>query len=256
MLLPIREPILLAKQIGNLDAFSRGRAIIGIGIGNATDREEFKVMGMKLSYSERWNLAKEYVEAMNEIWTKPNASYHGKYANFDNATIYPKPYKKPRPPLLVGGHSDNALRFGATMTDGLWGALNTPEVTLETKTRFLEFAKTAGKGSHNFIFGTMCRVSIAATREEAISNIGFVTSGHKARTHLGHARMLFHSDQEAIKELNTAAAIGAPSDVAKRIEEFVEAGVTFFDLYFMYPDIGHHVKQMKLFAREVLPSYS
>jgi len=256
MLIPIREPLLLAKQIANLDAFSHGRVSIGIGIGNATDKKEFDLMHMKHSFSQRWDLAKEYVEAMKESWTKPTASYNGRFVKFDGATIYPKPARKPHPPLWVGGHSEMALKLGAALCNGWIAGMLTPEEYANERVRFLDYAKDAGRGSEHFDFGTMTRVSIDSSKEDAIRNLSYVTSGHKATAHLGAARAQYRDDQTALQKMNLKAAAGSPSEVLKRIEDLVEAGVNFFDLYFMYPELGLMLKQMKLFAREVLPSFN
>lgn len=256
MLLPIREPVLLAKQIANLDAFSKGRINIGIGIGNATDKEEFRVMRVNYKFDERWEMAREYVEALKELWTKPTASYHGRYVNFDGAVIYPKPAHKPHTPLWVGGHSETAFRLGAEHCNGWMAALVDPEEFAEQSKQFLSYAKEAGRGSENFDLATQARVSIAEFREEAERNLAYVTSGHKAIDHFGHARKDFADNETAVREMNRKGAVGSPSDVLRRLEEFVDRGVNFFDVYFMYPNIGHMVKQLKLFAKEVLPSFS
>jgi len=256
MLLPIREPILLAKQIANLDAFSHGRINVGIGIGNATDREEFGVFGLKYGFAERWALAREYLEAMMEIWTKPKSSYQGKYVRFEGATIYPKPFRKPHPPLWIGGHSDTSLRIGAQLCDGWTGTATTLEEFSKYKETFLHYAKEAGRGSDSFDFVSLTRVSISKDREDARRNIDGVTLGHKATSHFGYSRSQVTDDEEAVRRLNLRAAVGTPSDVLKRLEELVEAGITYFDLYFMYPELGHLLRQAKLFAKEIIPSFS
>ena len=256
MLLPIREPILLAKQIANLDAMSRGRISIGIGVGNATDREEFDVFGMKHGFAQRWELAQEYLEAMKEIWTKPKSSYQGKHVHFDGATVYPKPFRKPHPPLWLGGHSETSFRIGGALCDGWISGILSPEEFTRQRDQFLHHAKEAGRASAKLDFAMMTRVSIAKDGQEAQDNLTSVTSGHKATSHLGHARARFTDDQEAVRTLNRDAVVGTPSEVLKRIGAYVDRGLTFFDLYFMYPETGHLLRQAKLFAQDILPSFS
>ena len=53
-------------------------------------------------YSERWKVLEEHVKAMKEIWTKEEATFHGKYVNFDNIWSYPKPVQQPHPPVILG----------------------------------------------------------------------------------------------------------------------------------------------------------
>ena len=149
-----------------------------------------------------------------------------------------------------------ALEMGAELCNGWIAGMLTPEEYADERLKFLGYAKDAGRGSEHFDFGTMTRVSIDSSKEDAIRNLSYVTSGHKATAHLGAARAQYDDDQTAIQKMNLKAAVGSPSEVLKRIEDLVQAGVNFFDLYFMYPELGLMLKQMKLFARDVLPSFN
>ena len=80
MPLPLREPIVLAKEIATMDALSGGRFIFGVGVSNVSDKEEYRAMGKPFSpYAERYEMIGEYVAAMRAIWERPTASFHGKY---------------------------------------------------------------------------------------------------------------------------------------------------------------------------------
>jgi probable F420-dependent oxidoreductase len=107
-----RDPIITAKEVASLDFLSGGRFLFGVGAG--WNEEEMENHGT--NPRGRWRLMRERVEAMKEIWTKDEASYHGKYVNFDSIYSWPKPVQKPHPPVLVGGNGrkvrDRVVAFG------------------------------------------------------------------------------------------------------------------------------------------------
>ena len=120
--LGLRDPILLAKQMSTIDALSGGRCILGVGVGNVTDREEFGMLGRSFpSYDERWRMADKYISAMKALWSEPRATFHGKYVNFEECVLYPKPIRQ-RIPIWVGTRilSDESPRtqFAIRHADG------------------------------------------------------------------------------------------------------------------------------------------
>ena len=108
------DPIVLAKEIASLDLLSGGRVIFGIGGG--WNVEEMENHGQ--SFKTRWKLLRERIEAMKAIWTQEEAEYHGELVSFDKIWSYPKPAQKPHPPILLGGHTDAALKRVAAYCDG------------------------------------------------------------------------------------------------------------------------------------------
>ena len=92
------DPIALAKQVATVDRLSNGRVIFGVGAG--WNAEEMGNHGVE--FKERWPQLRERVEAMKALWTQEEASYHGRYVNFDKVWSYPKPVQQPHPPVLLG----------------------------------------------------------------------------------------------------------------------------------------------------------
>jgi len=108
------DPIVLAKEIASLDLLSDGRVLFGIGGG--WNVEEMENHGQ--SFKTRWKLLRERIEAMKAIWTEDEAAYHGELVSFDPIWSYPKPAQKPHPPILLGGHTDAALKRIVAYCDG------------------------------------------------------------------------------------------------------------------------------------------
>jgi probable F420-dependent oxidoreductase len=114
LVLPYRDPIMLAKQIATLDWFSGGRMTLGTAAGHM--EREFELLGVP--FHERGARCDEYLRAMKELWTSDHPEFHGKFVDFERIVFEPKPVQQPHPPLLIGGNSKPAMRRAAELGDG------------------------------------------------------------------------------------------------------------------------------------------
>ena len=107
-----RDPFTTAKAVASLDQVSGGRLEFGVGAG--WNREELADHGT--DPRTRMALLAERVEAMRHIWTEDEAEYHGRFVDFEPVWSWPKPLRRPHPPVLVGGNGpsteDRVLAFG------------------------------------------------------------------------------------------------------------------------------------------------
>lgn len=107
-----RDPIITAKEVASVDSMSGGRFLFGVGAG--WNLEEMANHGTDAS--RRFGIMRERVEAMKAIWTQEEASYSGRYVNFERIWCWPKPVQQPHPPILVGGNGpkvlDRVVAFG------------------------------------------------------------------------------------------------------------------------------------------------
>ncbi|HEV8473340.1 MAG TPA: LLM class F420-dependent oxidoreductase, partial [Methylomirabilota bacterium] len=141
VLVPERHPLLLAKEVATLDLFSGGRFLFGIGAGWL--REETEIMGG--DFDHRWTQTRESVLAMKELWTKPEASFDGRYYKFPAVKSNPKPAQKPHPPVLLGGAAKNVLQRVVAWGDGWLPNRVTPEQLRESRATLDRLAKEAGR---------------------------------------------------------------------------------------------------------------
>jgi probable F420-dependent oxidoreductase len=118
IILPQRNPLVLAKQVASLDVLSGGRLILGIGV--AYLEPEMSAIGVPME--GRGSRADEYLAAMRSIWEDDAPAYHGKYVDFEGVDAYPKPVQRPLP-VVVGGHSERAFLRAARHADGWYGFL-------------------------------------------------------------------------------------------------------------------------------------
>ena len=109
-----RDPIQTAKEVATLDRISGGRFLFGVGAGwNAEEMEDHGT-----DFGTRFELMRERVLAMKAIWTEDEAEYHGDYVDFDPMKAWPKPARKPHPPVLVGGGFPHAARRAIDFGEG------------------------------------------------------------------------------------------------------------------------------------------
>jgi probable F420-dependent oxidoreductase len=141
VLVPERHPLLLAKEVSTLDHFSGGRFLFGIGAGWL--REETELMGG--DFDHRWTQTRESVLAMKELWTKPEAEFHGRYYNFPPVRSYPKPAQKPHPPVILGGGAKRVLERVVAWGDGWLPNRTTPDQLRESRATLDRLAKDAGR---------------------------------------------------------------------------------------------------------------
>jgi probable F420-dependent oxidoreductase len=125
---PLHQPVQLAKSLATLDQLSRGRLEIGFGAGGH-DRP-FSAFGIGADHLvSRFT---EGIAVMKACWTEPEATVDGRFWQLKGATMEPKPFQKPHPPLWIGGSAPAAVRRAARLADGFFGAGST------TTARFAE----------------------------------------------------------------------------------------------------------------------
>ena len=119
IVLPQRNPVHLAKQAATLDVLSRGRVMLGVGVGWL--REEFDALGCP--WEDRGRRAEEYIAAMRTLWRDHEATFQGRYVKFDPVYLVPKPVQPGGVPIHVGGHSAIAARRAGRLGDGYFPAI-------------------------------------------------------------------------------------------------------------------------------------
>jgi probable F420-dependent oxidoreductase len=111
LLLPMRNPLVVAKQFATLDVFSGGRTILGVGVGWL--EEEFRFMNAE--FNLRGKRMDEYIEILRKLWTEDDPIHEGTYS-FKGVIFNPKPTRIP--PIYIGGESDAAIKRAARVGDG------------------------------------------------------------------------------------------------------------------------------------------
>ena len=134
LVLPYRNPVILAKAISTLDYYSGGRITLGIGVGDLEPESDI----LNAPHHNRGVRADEYIRAMKELWASDEPKFEGEFVQFENIAFDPKSVQKPHPPLWVGGHTRRAMRRAASYANG-WQPFST--VTLEELPGHLEYIR-------------------------------------------------------------------------------------------------------------------
>lgn len=125
LVIPQRNPVLLAKQLTSLDVLSEGRLIVGVGVGHI----EGELTALGVPMSERRSRTEDGLARMRELWAGPPTRGDG---SVDHGVVqFPTPVQDPHPPIVVGGHSQAALARAARIGNGWFGWLTTPDRTRE-----------------------------------------------------------------------------------------------------------------------------
>lgn len=143
-ILPLRNPIEVAKATGSLAVMSANRFILGAGVGWM--KEEFDAYGV--DFKTRGKRYDECLESIRQLWTGDWTEYHGEHVNFDTLRILPSPTETV--PIYLGGSSEVALRRTAQVADGYIGNGNTVEEVAPLMARLRELRREAGRENQDF----------------------------------------------------------------------------------------------------------
>jgi probable F420-dependent oxidoreductase len=117
IVLPQRQPVLLAKQLASIDVLSKGRLTVGIGVGYV--EQELRALGVSLA--DRGARTDEYLAAMRALWDAPLPSFEGRFVGFSGVIERPRPVQRPHPRIVIGGESPAAYRRAVQDGDGWYG---------------------------------------------------------------------------------------------------------------------------------------
>jgi probable F420-dependent oxidoreductase len=242
LMLPCRNPIYAAKQAATLDVLSGGRLDLGVGIGSpATIKSrEFEVLGVNRKL--RGKITDEYIEAMKAVWTTHPSSYEGRFINFRDAEIFPKPLQKPHPPIWVGGWTEAAMKRTAAHGDGWLPAWLTPEAIGARYQEIKKMGRRFGRDGDAIRLGIEVYASIDEDSSKAKKNaLGtFLAS-----------RGTYERDM-TLEYLESVSLIGSPEEIRKKIHAYSKAGVSHFEIKFIYPTMSRHLEMMRSFSEEVV----
>lgn len=120
LILPQRNPVVLAKEVICLDEMSKGRVTLGVGVGWCKDEAE----AIGVDWASRGKLTDEYIDVMRTLWRDDAAEFHGPTISFSDAYMYPRPVNG-QIPIMIGGDSNVAMKRVARTGDG-WLAYSVP----------------------------------------------------------------------------------------------------------------------------------
>lgn len=162
LVLPLRNPVLLAKQLATMDQLSRGRLLMAMAVG--WYKREFDAVG--IPFERRGKIMDENLEILKKLWIEDKVEGEWTSHKISSGVMFPKPYQKPRPPLLIGGYADVVLKRAAQKGDGWLTYFYKPEAFVSSWEKIRRFAEEAGKDPNSLANGNQLPIMIGKSRKE------------------------------------------------------------------------------------------
>jgi probable F420-dependent oxidoreductase len=217
LVLPYRHPLYWTRVAASIEQLSRGRLIMGIGVGWM--EEEFAALG--IPFKDRGRMTDEQLQILSKLWTEEHISFNGQFYHFQDLAFYPKPIQQPRIPIWVGGEGISAQRRAARYGDA-WFPYYVQITPSELKAGYDHVQRLtieAGRDPQQVRL-TCCR-QIEVTREPVPQN----------ESHLR----------------------GTPEQLVEALQAYREIGLDHLALQFMVPRWPDRIEQIERFASEVMP---
>lgn len=186
IILPQRNPVVLAKELASVDVVSNGRLIFGIGIGYL--KPEFDAIGAP--FDHRGPRTEEFLAAMIALWTMEKPEYRGRFVSFGGINAMPRPVQKPHPEIVFGGNTKQAYSRTARLAKGWYGFALDLEATAKSIAGLRAACQAAGRRFEDVEISVTPRGRIDVDAAKRFADLGV------------HRLVLLHrgrSEQEALK---------------------------------------------------------
>ena len=229
---PLRDPLILAKQCATIDYLSNGRLLpmFGVGYPNAA---EWAATGK--SPDHRGSISNEMFELMALLWSQESVTFEGKYFQYKDATIAPRPIQQPLP-LWIGGQSKAAAKRTARVGSGWIGGAASPEDVGKTIRMIKDELSEVGRTIDEDHYGATIAYRIGAAEDDAVVNSPFIN-----RTGIGKV------------DVSPLLCIGDAQTLIDRIRAYVAEGASKFVLFPIAAGDADVFEQTTIVIAEVKP---
>jgi probable F420-dependent oxidoreductase len=232
LVLPLRNPVLLAKQLGSMDQLSNGRLLMGMASG--WYKREFDAMG--IPFERRGKIMDANLDILRALWTEPSVSGEWGPHKVSKAVMYPKPVQQPQIPILIGGYVDRVLKRAATVGDGWLTYFYTPEAFAKSWTKIRAFAEEAGKDSNALKNAAQLPIMVGPSRAAVEGEM----------MDWLNKEWDFPSNSDCSRD---SAIMGTVDECVEQIEAHHEVGVQKI----IFVPYKYEMSQVETIAREILP---
>jgi probable F420-dependent oxidoreductase len=248
VVLPMRDPVLLAKQVATLDQISGGRLTLGVGVG--AYRAEFESVRPDFAGAARADLVAEGLEGMRLLFDQRVASFEGRYVRFTDVEMYPKPVQTPFP-LYSSGNAPGTLRRAARLCQG-WMPAGLPVSRLaEGVATLRRHAEEYGRDPDALAIAPQMVMCLGRDQDEAVARF----TGSQVYEHLVSLRNTTLRNID-IDDYVSENLIGSPEQVVARIQRLADAGADHLaGMIVVANTLDEMVEQIELFAAEVMPAF-
>lgn len=237
---PLREPVLFAKQAATVDQLSGGRLSLGVGVGGKRTELD-RLRGSRSQALNRGRWLDESLQLLTKLFTERSVTHEGEYFSVQGAEVYPKPAQSSLP-LYLTGASDAMIRRAARYGRGWIHMHITPEALKERIEALHAECAAVGRDAAEIDVSIQFDVLIAPTRAIALERWERSLSAR-----LGAARG---------RSAETSYLIGTPDEVTARLKQYEEAGMTNVGLIFSAASEDELMEQILLTGRHIIPEFA
>jgi alkanesulfonate monooxygenase len=232
LVLPLRNPLILAKQLSSMDQLSQGRLILGLASG--WYEREFDAIGVP--FNKRGKIMDENLEIMTRLWQEDLVNGEVGPYNMRSSVMFPKPFQQPRPPILIGGYVDRVLKRSAVKGDGWLTYFYTPEGFTKSWNKIVGFAEEADKDPATLLNCNQLPIMIGDSRAAVEAPM----------TEWLNSEWDFASWSDSTID---SAIMGTVDDCVEQLQAHIDVGVQklIFVPYKYEPD------QVEVIAKEIIP---
>lgn len=166
--LPLRDPVAVARAVLTVDVLSRGRCTFGVGVGWL--REEFELVGR--DFTTRGAAIDDAIAVLKSLWTEEHPAHEGRFNRFADTRFEPKPVQRPHPPIVVGGESPAALERAAVRGDGWYGHVTSPAEVAPVVQRLRARRVEAGRADDPFEVTVRVPATVSADDVTRFEEVG------------------------------------------------------------------------------------
>jgi alkanesulfonate monooxygenase len=232
LVLPLRNPVMLAKQLSSMDILSDGRLIMGMASG--WYRREFDAVGVP--FEKRGKIMAENLDILTRFWTEEMVKGEFTYHKIPAGVMYPKPVQKPRPPILIGGYVDVVLKRAALSGDGWLTYFYRPESFAKSWKKIQDFAKEGGKDPNSILNAAQLPIRVGKSRAAIESEM---------MEWLGK-EWDYASWSESTKD---SAILGTVDECVAQLKEHLAVGTQKL----IFVPYKYEQEQIDIIAREIIP---
>lgn len=245
LVLPLRNPVYFAKEWATLDVLSGGRSVLGVGVG--WHEEEFGLMG--IPHKERGRRMDECLEVLRALWSGDRVSFQGRFYQFKDLTIEPKPIQHPHPPIWIGGGSQPFEKvYGQTVTN-IDPVLRRIARYADTWVPHSSATPEMVRGDWEKIQTFSAEIGRTAPLTKVYSNFVYLLRpGASPETAVPHFKTFSGMD---LNYWRTYYLLGEPEVLVERIRARIEA-LGGMDWVVLNP-LSFDLEQLECLATEVLP---
>ncbi|MGV3653688.1 MAG: LLM class flavin-dependent oxidoreductase [Noviherbaspirillum sp.] len=232
LVLPLRNPVVLAKQLSSMDQLSGGRLLMAMAAG--WYKREFDAIGVP--FEQRGKIMGENLDILKRFWTEDMVEGEWTNHKIPAGVMYPKPAQQPRPPILIGGYVDRVLKRAAVEGDGWLTYFYKPESFARSWAKIRNFAAEAGKDPDTLMNGSQLPIMVGKSRAEVEGPMNEWL--HKEWDLAAGSESSFDS-----------AIMGTVDECVEQLKEHLKVGVQKL----VFVPYKYEMEQCEIIAKEIIP---